>query len=301
MPKGPWNPGDATLFPMGAHGRRVPRLAVRIAYDGTRFAGSQRQPDQRTVEGELLQGLQRIGAIAGAREAHFQCASRTDRGVSAAGNVVAFDTEFRRDALLPALGAVSDDVWPHALAEVPHAFEARHAKLRRYVYFLPEEPGLDHALLDAALHRFEGTHDFRSFARVEEGTSPIRTVTAARAAWEPGFVAIRVEGPSFLWNQVRRMVEAARRVACGEATLEALQRGLKGEAVDLGCAHPEGLVLWEVDHGLAWEPHATAMEAAATQLGARLAALEREAKVLATLRVGLGGSAALGAGGQPRS
>jgi hypothetical protein len=81
----------------------MPRVAVRVAYDGTCFAGSQRQPDQRTVEGELLRGLAKVGALRSAEEARFQCASRTDRGVSAAGNVVAFDTSFRLDALLPAL------------------------------------------------------------------------------------------------------------------------------------------------------------------------------------------------------
>ncbi len=41
------------------------RLAVKLAYDGPGFMGFQRQPEGRTVEGELLRGLARIGAAGG--------------------------------------------------------------------------------------------------------------------------------------------------------------------------------------------------------------------------------------------
>lgn len=265
------------------------RLAVRVAYDGTRFAGSQRQPDQRTVEGEVLHGLAKIGAIGGPEAARFQCASRTDRGVSAAGNVVAFDTAFRPDVLLPALGAATEDVWPHALAEVPAGFEARRARSRTYLYFL-DAPGLDPARLAAALQCFEGEHDFRAFARLEPGVDPVRRMTRLEAAPLGGDAwAIRVQGESFLWNQVRRMVEAARCVAAGEATVEDIARGLRGERVDLGTAPAEGLVLLDVDHGLAWQGHPASTAAATRVLEARLAGLRRDQRVAQALRDALRG------------
>jgi tRNA pseudouridine38-40 synthase len=260
----------------------VPRVAVRIAYHGPAFAGSQRQPDQRTVEGELLRALARIGALAAADQGRFQCASRTDRGVSAVGNVVAFDTAFRLEALLPALGAATQDVWPHGWAPVPPDFEARRARRRSYVYLL--EADVDRRALDEALQRFVGTHDFRNFGRLEPSVDPVRSVHAIRVDERDGAWAIRVEGESFLWNQVRRMVEAARRVAAGEAELADIDRGLKGERVDLGTAPPEPLVLLDVDHGLAWQGHPNAREAALAELGARLAATRREARVLTLLR-----------------
>lgn len=267
----------------------MPRVALRIAYHGPAFAGSQRQPDQRTVEGELLHGLARIRAAASAEQARFQCASRTDRGVSAAGNVVAFDTDFRLDALLPALGAATEDVWPYALAVVPNDFEARHARKRAYLYLL-DAPGLDRARLDEALQRFVGTHDFRCFGRLEPGVDPVRTVLAVRVDGRDGAWGIRVEGESFLWNQVRRMVEASRRVAAGEAALADIDRALKGERLDLGTAPPEPLVLLDVDHSLAWQGNSAARDAALHQLATRMARLERERRVLGTLREAVGGT-----------
>lgn len=260
----------------------MPRVAVRIAYDGSAFAGSQRQPDQRTVEGELLRGLAKVGAISDSVAHRFECASRTDAGVSAAGNVVAFHTTFRLDALLPALGAATEDVWPYALAQVPRDFEARRARRRTYCYFLPEE-GLDGARLGEALQRFAGEHDFRSFGRIEPGVDPVRRVTRVAVARQGPFWALTVEGESFVWNQVRRMVEAARRVAAGEASLDDIDRGLRGERVELGCARPEGLVLLDVDHGLAWETNKAARDAALRYVGMRIAALDARRAVLGAL------------------
>jgi tRNA pseudouridine38-40 synthase len=261
----------------------MPHVALRIAYDGQRFAGSQRQPDQRTVEGEVLRGLAKVGALESAEAGGFQCSSRTDRGVSAAANVVAFDTAFRTDVLLPALGASVEDVWPHALALVPAGWDARHARSRTYAYFLPDA-ALDAAKVHDALQVFVGQHDFRAFARVEEGVNPVRRVLRCEARREGGFVVLTVQGESFLWNQVRRMVAAARQVARGEATLEDLHAGLRGERVDLGTAPAEGLVLMDVDHGLDWTSHPASTEAARRELGQRLAGLERAARVAAALR-----------------
>ena len=62
--------------------------------------GSQRQPDLPTVESEVISALTQIGAISTIDESRFGFASRTDKGVSALGHVVAFDTEFRRECLL---------------------------------------------------------------------------------------------------------------------------------------------------------------------------------------------------------
>jgi tRNA pseudouridine38-40 synthase len=265
----------------------VPRVAVRIAYDGTRFSGSQRQPDVRTVDGELLFALRKVGAAESAEQCRFQSASRTDKGVSAAGNVVAFDTQFRLDALLPALGAAAQDVWPHALAVVPDGFEARRARTRTYVYFL-HDPGVDPAALAAALRGFEGTHDFRAFARLEPGVDPVRTVLRTDARSEGAWHTLTVHGESFLWNQVRRMVSAAQRVGRGEASPEDIARGLAGAPVDLGVAPAEGLVLQDVDHGLAWTVSAAARDAARRELEARLLGWERSARVMRTLRDALG-------------
>ena len=113
------------------------RAAVKLAYEGKDFLGFQRQPHTRTVEDQVIAALVEIEAITDATSSRFKGASRTDAWVSALGNVVAFDTEFRKDRLLHALNAVSDGVYFYGIAEVPEGFTPRRASQRWYRYFLP--------------------------------------------------------------------------------------------------------------------------------------------------------------------
>jgi tRNA pseudouridine38-40 synthase len=68
------------------------RLAFRLSYLGSRFYGSQMQASERTVEGEFVAACQRLSLFSDWREAGFQFAGRTDRGVHARGQVAAFTT-----------------------------------------------------------------------------------------------------------------------------------------------------------------------------------------------------------------
>lgn len=220
------------------------RVALKVAYDGTRFAGSQVQPDVRTVHGEVAAALRALGA----KEPRLLWAGRTDAGVSAAGNVVVVDDPPVAPAsLVPALTFRMEDVWAWAWAEVPASFEPRRARRRRYRYHLRTE--LDAKVLEDALRPFLGTHDFRDFARVEPDVNPIRTVFSARVVRDGPYALIDIEGESFLWNQVRRMVEAARRVAAGELPRARIEDALASpHGADLGLAPPEPLLLVDVEY-----------------------------------------------------
>ena len=68
------------------------RLAFRIGYLGTGFYGSQFQPDQRTVEGEITAACLRAGLIDDRTEARLSLAGRTDRGVHARCQILSFTT-----------------------------------------------------------------------------------------------------------------------------------------------------------------------------------------------------------------
>lgn len=224
------------------------KVALKVAYDGARFAGSQVQPSVRTVHGAVVAALEELGAKSPA----IAWAGRTDAGVSAAANVAVLDAPIAPPELLPALTFHMDDVWTWAWAEVGEGFEPRHARSRWYRYHL--RTPLDAKLVEDALQPFVGTHDFSGFARVEPGVNPRRTVLRATARCEGPFVVIDVRGESFLWNQVRRMVEAARRVAEGQLSRGALEETLRvGKPAELGTAPPEPLVLMDVEYdGLVW-------------------------------------------------
>src|SRR5947209_10034225 len=87
------------------------RVALKIAYDGQRFFGHQRQPDRRTVEGECLEALRSAKILRDPRESFFRSASRTDRGVSAIGNVIAFNGSLRPEAVVGAFNDKARDLW----------------------------------------------------------------------------------------------------------------------------------------------------------------------------------------------
>ncbi len=229
---------------------REHRVALRLAYDGTAFRGSQRQGgDVRTVEGEVLRALGELGAGSNPRELALQMASRTDAGVSAAGNVLALTTSFPLDALPRALNGLVEDVWVTGIAEVPDVFRPRHATLRRYRYILPRD-FTDVEAFREALACFQGEHDLERFARRRGGTrDTVVEVSRVDVTPREDVVHVDVEGPSFLWNQVRRMVGAAVTVAHGEASLKDLEATIAG-STDRGFppAPAEHLVLLGVEY-----------------------------------------------------
>ncbi len=228
------------------------RAAVKAAYEGRHFAGSQRQPGATTVEGEILRALKRIRAMRSAKEARFKAASRTDRGVSALGNVFAFDTDFRKDELLRALNSATERVFFYALADVPLDFSPRRARGRWYRYWLPGE-GLDIVRMRECASLFRGKHDFRSFCRAE-GRSTVRTIDSLDISVDGEFVLIDAKAREFLWNMVRRIVAAMEAVGSGRSRIEEVNETLEGERKSFGLAPAENLVLMDVLYDFPFVP-----------------------------------------------
>ncbi|MGD1060677.1 MAG: tRNA pseudouridine(38-40) synthase TruA [Methanomassiliicoccales archaeon] len=245
------------------------RAAVKIAYDGRGFMGSQRQPGGCTVEDEVICCLTRITAICSPEEARFRAASRTDRGVSALGNVVAFDTSFDKKQLLQALNSQSDSVFFLGVAKVPPTFSPRRAQGRWYRYFLPAE-GIDLTRLDAALKLFEGTHDFKRFCKPEgrETTKRIESISAFPIG---DFIVVDFRAREFLRNLIRRIIAAAEMAGSGGVGLDVVEQAVEGSEFSFGLARPENLVLMEVRYTLDFEVGKGAA------LKRRLASARREA------------------------
>ncbi len=220
------------------------RVALRIAYDGRAFFGHQRQPDRRTVEGECLAALKAARIIADPREAFFRSASRTDRGVSAVANVIAFNTSFRIDGIVGAFDDKASDVWAWALATVPDTFHPRHAIERWYRYLILEDVSLE--ALRSGARLFVGTHDFQSFC-----SEPLRaplTVNSVDVTREENMTYIDVRARSFRRGMVRRMVAALLAIARRDATVDELRATLAGTRRDFGSVPPEPLVLMDVSY-----------------------------------------------------
>lgn len=222
------------------------RIGLRIAYDGSHFFGFQRQPDRRTVEGDLVIALKEIGAIHDTGSSSYRLSSRTDKGVSALGNIVSIDTEFPRKQLPKSINSIASDLWCTGTCELPKDFDVRRAVSRTYAYYLHDE-GQDLKAMQSASRLLIGTHDFSSYAKLD-GRNPVRTVASLKVRRKDTVIEFIISGESFLWNQVRRMVWTLDMVGRGRIAA----KNISPEHFRLrriGLAPPDNLVLVKVDIG----------------------------------------------------
>jgi tRNA pseudouridine38-40 synthase len=213
----------------------VARYRVTLAYDGTDFAGFQlQQRGGRTVQGVVEQAL---APLAGGARVAVAGAGRTDAGVHALGQVIAFDLarEIEPSALARALnGLLPEDVRALEAARAPDSFHPRKSavsKLYRYVLdcggvqppqraryagFCPQR--LDEAAVHAAAALYLGRHDFASLASSgSSARTSVRTVTRSEVVFEAGTLVYETAADGFLRKMVRSMVGGL--VAAGSGAL----------------------------------------------------------------------------------
>ncbi len=218
------------------------------------------------MQGELEKALTRLS---GGARIRVDGAGRTDSGVHARGQVIAFtySGRLKRSELERALVALLPrDIGLGRLHKVDRGFRPRYrAKWREYRYFIwngPPSPlrersalgvrnDLDVKAMSRAARVFVGTHDFSAFGGVDR--QPVRTIHSVRISRETQregqWIAIEVTGNAFLRQMVRRMVAALLRVGHGRATADDVRAALANTgrpAFDGDTAPPNGLVLWRV-------------------------------------------------------
>ena len=207
------------------------------------------------MEGTLRVGIARHGIARSADDASLEVSSRTDRGVSAVGNVLAISSDLSGRTLLRSLNGISRGVFFSAAIPCPEGFRVRRALRRTYRYFEPAR-GHDVARWQSAARLFSGMLDVRSLGRGLDPHSPVwRTVESVRVEdVGGGLLRIETRAPSYVWGMVRKIVGALREVDAGRLTPSRLAGALSGrERLTLPLAEPERLLLWDVDLGLAWE------------------------------------------------
>lgn len=213
------------------------------------------------MQGELERALTRLSGEARVR---VDGAGRTDAGVHARGQVIAFTYTGRlgRDELGRALAAlVPTDIGLGPLRKVDRGFHPRtSAKWREYRYFIwngPHSPlrerdalgvhdPLDVAAMADAAQVFVGRHDFSAFGGKDR--QPVRTLHRVRVRRQGRTITIEVVGDAFLRQMVRRIVAALLRVGHGTASAADVAASLESKQPAFGgdTAPAHGLVLWRV-------------------------------------------------------
>jgi tRNA pseudouridine38-40 synthase len=235
------------------------RWLVRFGYDGRPFYGWARQPGLRTVEGEILAGIERRGIAPDPAGARVDVASRTDRGVSARGNALALHSPLPGDALLRALNGIAREIVFTDARQVSEGFRPRAAVARTYRYFEAEPVGSLAAYRKATALVVRDI-DVRSFGRGLPSGEPLwRTISRFQVAQDGPGLVLEVEAPSFVWGMVRKLVAAVRKVAAGELERSVFQAAIAGRRrLTLPLAEPEPLLLWEVQYDTPWSVHTAA-------------------------------------------
>lgn len=230
------------------------RVALKIAYIGTKFHGYQRQPNYRTVEGELLKAFFEAGIIKDTWKAHYSVAGRTDKGVHSTGNVISFitDEEIRLNYLN---GLLPNDVKIIGEAKVPYGFKVRFPLTRTYTYIQPINPfeniEYDFENMKTAMSYFIGEHNFRNFSKRNE-KNPNRKIFDMKMDVKDNILIFNVVGESFLWNMVRKMVTSLIRVGKGELEIKDIEKLLEPidlrERIRLRPAPANGLILTDMNY-----------------------------------------------------
>jgi tRNA pseudouridine38-40 synthase len=235
----------------------MPRYALKIEYDGTPFAGWQRQRDVPSVQEAVERALMKLEADV----PPLVAAGRTDKGVHATGQVVHVDMARDWDPFRLS-GALNYHLKPQpvaivACAHVADDFHARfHALERRYLFRLVSRRAqvvlerdivwrvsneLDLDAMRAGAAYLIGRHDFTTFRATHcQALSPIKTldkleVTAKQISYGIEY-QFEVEARSFLHNQVRSFVGTLERVGAGTWSPEDVRDAL--EARDRSACGP---------------------------------------------------------------
>ena len=247
-------------------------LRLDLAYDGSHFRGYARNPDVRTVQGDLEDALSRVLKV----DVETNVAGRTDAGVHAVGQVVnvpdvtdGMDLARLRDALNGMLGP-HVSVW--SVSAATDDFHARFsARSRTYVYavlrsrvpdpflattslFHPKD--LDLAAMNEAAGYLVGHHDFSSFGRVPDPEATAqRNLFELRCTSDGSVIRIRARANAFIQQMVRSLVGTLIHVGEGRLSpdrvpgiLAARDRSAAGPV-----APPHGLCLVSVEYDEGWK------------------------------------------------
>jgi tRNA pseudouridine38-40 synthase len=163
------------------------------------------------------------------------------------GNVCAFDTILSREEIFPLLTKEVSDIFIYGIQSVPSDFYPRHAKRRQYRYYLRSE-NLDVDQVLSAAGLFTGEHDFQNFARVEPLKNPVRTIENIVVDENQDFFVLDFYAQTFLWNQIRRIVSAVKKVGAGSLSIESVRQALDHpeKKIDFQVAVSEPLILKDV-------------------------------------------------------
>ena len=204
----------------------MPRIKLKIEYDGTEYVGWQAQRNGVSIQGEIEESLKQIFN----QEIKLYVAGRTDAGVHALSQVAHFDIEnlsIETEKIFKALNfflkkkknkitileskiANKGFHSRFSVKKKHYLYQILNRNTQSYIYenkvwFIPQKINIER--MKNASEYFLGKNDLNAFRSVDcQANSSIRTIDEIKIKKESDFVKFRISGKSFLHNQVRIMV-----------------------------------------------------------------------------------------------
>eukprot|EP00794_Sanderia_malayensis_P012072 gene12072-13316_t len=250
------------------------KVALLISYCGAGYFGMQKNPGVNTIEDELIDALYKAGGISedlknNLGKMSFQRCARTDKGVSAANQVVSLKM-IPKPELIPAINKhLPPSIRVFGMKRVTKGFDSKLlCSARTYQYLLPtfafaptemqsvpsyriKLPEIN--LINETLKLLCGTHNFHNFT---SGKSPneasskryIMEFSAGETFVKKGyeFITISVKGQSFMLHQIRKMIGLCIAICRGYCGTEVIEKAWGKNKVDIPKAPGLGLVLAKV-------------------------------------------------------
>lgn len=224
------------------------RYFMTFSYDGTNFAGYQKQPRERTIQKVLEDAIKEINA---GKSVNVCASGRTDAGVHALNQKAHFDldTNITCDKLLKGINSLlPDDIYVKKIEEVDDNFHARFNAIgKEYIYkinmgeYNPIERNycyqynhkLDISAMERGLKYLEGEHNFKSFTKAnDEIVDYVRTISMTsivRDSKDLNKIIITFVGTGFMRYMVRNMVGLLIEIGEGKRNSEDIINILKEE------------------------------------------------------------------------
>ncbi|MDD2778422.1 MAG: tRNA pseudouridine(38-40) synthase TruA [Methanocellales archaeon] len=229
------------------------RIALKIAYLGNNYHGFQIQPDVPTIEEKLFKALDTMGILDDPQGSNYSYAGRTDKGVHALEQVVAFNTDAPDRAIPRAItNELPADIWVWSRAEVPKTFDPRRDAISREYRYVLYGKGLDISRMRDTSKLLIGVHDFSNFAtnakEDERGTK--RRIERVEIRIDGSFMTLDITADSFMWNMIRKIVTGLSMVGDGSKDYDWFKDMLRPDQHEEGIASapPFGLVLKRVNY-----------------------------------------------------
>uniref|UniRef100_A0A8C8VL37 Pseudouridylate synthase 1 homolog n=1 Tax=Pelusios castaneus TaxID=367368 RepID=A0A8C8VL37_9SAUR len=254
------------------------KIVLLVAYSGKGYHGMQRNVGSlqfKTIEDELVSALVQSGCIPenhgeDMKKMSFQRCARTDKGVSAIGQIVSLKIWLIDNVLEKINNCLPSHIRILGLKRVTGGFSSKNkCDARTYFYMLPTFAFAhkDHDIQDESyrlsketvekvnnlLSSYKGTHNFHNFTSQKAPKDPSAKRYIMEMYCEEPFVregleftVIKVKGQSFMMHQIRKMIGLVIAIMKGYAPESIMERSWGEEKVDIPRAPGLGLVLEKV-------------------------------------------------------